>query len=164
MNHLLFHPPWSLLSPSQKLAKSHNENRPVVMTEDVCTKRSPHQEIPTASSIYHTPFNFLGLWRPPYAGTTVSISPNLWPVPHFDQDGLLTSPYTFLFTHNSKTLLILCPSPSAFSFFFFYSNQFILKFQSRYHLTWGGLSWLQTIVASPCSQFLHCHLRPRIPN
>lgn len=34
MNHRLFQPPGSLLSPSQKLAKSHNENQPVVTTED----------------------------------------------------------------------------------------------------------------------------------
>lgn len=62
MNHLLFHLPWSLLSPSQKLAKSHNENQPVGTTEEVCTKKkkSPHQEIPTATSICHIPFNFLG--------------------------------------------------------------------------------------------------------
>lgn len=107
MNHLLFHLPWSLLSPSQKLAKSHNENQPVVTTEDVCTKKSPHQEILTASSIHHIPFNFFGLWRPPYTGTTAAISSNLWPLPHFDQDGLLTSPYTFMFIPNSKTLLTL---------------------------------------------------------
>lgn len=61
MNHLLFHLPWSLLSPSQKLAKSHNENQPVVTTGEVCTKKiSPHQEIPTAATIRHIPFNFLG--------------------------------------------------------------------------------------------------------
>lgn len=57
MNHLLFHLPWSLLSPSQKLAKSHNENQPVGTTEEVCTKK---KNLPTkkfqqllASAIYH---------------------------------------------------------------------------------------------------------------
>lgn len=38
MNHLVFQPPRPLLSPSQKLAKSHDENQPVVTTEDDCTE------------------------------------------------------------------------------------------------------------------------------
>lgn len=41
-----------------------------------------------------------------------SISPNLWPLPHFDQDVLLTSPYIFMFIHNSKILLTLFLSTS----------------------------------------------------